>query len=117
MSVSVKDRWVNPHEQVLNVPITCFIYWPSKPMYHVVNRYLAFITASMVVLGEKLGGEPVDHSVGLWVVSEALFLGNSRVHPTLLMACERLPRTCTVRTKRMWTGVEMYVLCVSGFPL
>jgi hypothetical protein len=71
----------------------------------------------MVILGEKLGGEPTDHSAGLWVVSEALFLGSSRVHPMLLMAYKRLPRTCTVRMKRMWTGIEMYMLCVSGFPL
>jgi hypothetical protein len=47
----------------------------------------------MAVLGEKLGGGPADHSAGLAVVSEALFLGSSRVRPTLMMAYERLPRT------------------------
>jgi hypothetical protein len=40
----------------------------------------------MVVLGGKLGGGPVDHSAGLGVVSGALFLGSSKVRPTLLMA-------------------------------
>jgi hypothetical protein len=44
-------------------------------MYHVVNRCLAFITTSMIVLGEKLGNGPADHSTGLGVVSGALFLG------------------------------------------
>jgi hypothetical protein len=39
-----------------------------------VNRCLAFITTSMAVLGEKLGGGPVDHSAVLGVVSGALFL-------------------------------------------
>jgi hypothetical protein len=52
-----------------------------------INRCLAFITASMVVLGEKQGGEPTDHLVGLGVVSGALFLRSSRVCPTLMMAC------------------------------
>jgi hypothetical protein len=42
------------------------------------------------VLEEKLGGRPVDHLAGLGVVSGVLFLGSSRVRPTLLMAYERL---------------------------
>jgi hypothetical protein len=75
----------------------------------------------MAVLEEKLGGGPADHSAGLGVVSEALFLRSSRVCPTLLVACERLSRTGTARRKRMpdvrvlaW---EAYMLCWSGFPL
>jgi hypothetical protein len=75
----------------------------------------------MAVLGEKLGGRPADHSAGLGVVSGALFLGSSRVRPTLLVACERLPRTGTARRKRT-PGVrglawEPYVSCWLGFPL
>jgi hypothetical protein len=65
----------------------------------VVNIFLAFITASMVVLGEKLGDEPADHSAGLGVVSGAFFLRSSRVRPMLLIACKRLPRTWTARMK------------------
>jgi hypothetical protein len=53
----------------------------------------------MVVLEEKLGGRPVDHLAGLGVVSGVLFLGSSRVRPTLLMAYERLPRMGTARSK------------------
>jgi hypothetical protein len=75
----------------------------------------------MAVLGEKLGGGPVDHSVGLGVVSGALFLRSSRVHPMLLVACERLPRTGTARRKctsdvcgLAW---EVYMSYWSGFPL
>jgi hypothetical protein len=75
----------------------------------------------MAVLGEKLGGGPADHSVGLRVVSGALFLGSGRVHPTLLMAYERLSRMWTTRKKRMryvrGLAWEAYVSCVSGFPL
>jgi hypothetical protein len=65
-----------------------------------VNKCLSFITASMTVLGKKLGGGPADHSAGLKVVSGALFLRSSRVRPTLIMAYERLPRTGTAHRKR-----------------
>jgi hypothetical protein len=54
----------------------------------------------MAVLGEKLGGGPMDHSAGTGIMTGALFLGSSRVHPTLLMACERLPRMWTTYKKR-----------------
>jgi hypothetical protein len=69
----------------------------------------------MVILEEKLGDGPMDHSAGLGVVSGALFLMSSRVRPTLLMACERLPRTWTTCRKRM-TDIhgqewEAYVSC------
>jgi hypothetical protein len=75
----------------------------------------------MTVLGEKLSGGPTDHSAELGVVSRALFLGSNRVYSTLLMACERLPRTWIARRKRTW-GVygltwKAYMTCVSGFPL
>jgi hypothetical protein len=75
----------------------------------------------MAVLGEKLGGRPMNHSVGLGVVSGALFLGSSRVRPTVLVACERLPCTGTARRKHM-SGIrglawKAYVACWSGFPL
>jgi hypothetical protein len=82
---------------------------------------LAFNTASLAVLGEKLRGGPTDHSAGLGVVLGALFLGSSRVRPTLLVAYERLPRTGTAGRKRT-PGVrglawEAYVSCWSGLSL
>jgi hypothetical protein len=76
----------------------------------------------MVVLGEKLGGRPVDQSVGvLGIVSGALFLRSSRVCPTLLMASKRFPHMWTDHRKRT-CGVrglerEAYMSCVSDFPL
>jgi hypothetical protein len=75
----------------------------------------------MVVLGEKLGGGPMDRSADvLRIMSGALFLRSSRIHLTLLGQCERLPHKGTVRRKRM-CGVrglawKAYVSCVSGFP-
>jgi hypothetical protein len=91
-------------------------------MYLVVNRCLAIITASMVVLGEKLGGRPADQSAGmLGIMSGALFLRSTRVHPTLLMASERLSRTWTAHRK-CTCGIrglarEAYMSYISGFPL
>jgi hypothetical protein len=75
----------------------------------------------MAVLGEKLDGKPADHSAGLGVMSGVLFLRSSRVRPTLMMTCERLPRTWTTSRKHTY-GIrglarEVYVSCVSGFPL
>jgi hypothetical protein len=75
----------------------------------------------MVMLGEKQSGGPANHSVGLGVVSGAIFLWSSRVRPTLLVPCERLPRTGTARRKRT-PGVcgltwEAYVSCCLDFPL
>jgi hypothetical protein len=54
----------------------------------------------MAVVGEKLGGGSVDHSTELGVVLGALFLGSSRVRPTLLMAYERLSRMGTAHRNR-----------------
>jgi hypothetical protein len=63
----------------------------------------------------------VDHSAGPGAMSGPLFLGSSRVHPMLLMACERLPRMWTV-CRKCTRGVralawQAYMSCVSGFPL
>jgi hypothetical protein len=69
----------------------------------------------MAMLGEKLGGGPVDHSVGLGVVSGELFLKSIRVHPTLTMAYGRLPCTRTACRKRTpdihGLAWEAYALC------
>jgi hypothetical protein len=51
----------------------------------------------------------------------AFFLGSSRVRSTLLMACERLPRSSTAHMKRTLglreIAWEAYVSCWSDFPL
>jgi hypothetical protein len=66
-----------------------------------VNRALAFMTASMSIRGDKLGGGHVARPAGvLGIVSEALFLRRSKARPTLLGQSKRLPRTGTVRKKR-----------------
>jgi hypothetical protein len=75
----------------------------------------------MVILGEKLGGRPMDQSARvLGIMSGALFLRSNRVRPTLVMVSERLSHMRTARRKRT-CGVrglawEAYVSCVSDFP-
>jgi hypothetical protein len=56
-----------------------------------INRYLPFITASMDVRGEKLGGGPANRPVDvLGIMTGALFLSSSRVRSTLLVQHEKL---------------------------
>jgi hypothetical protein len=75
----------------------------------------------MTVRGDKLGARPTDRSADvLRIVSGALFLRSSRVHPTLLGHYKMLPRMGTARRKRI-SGIrglvrKAYVSCVSGYP-
>jgi hypothetical protein len=56
--VSFKDRGVGTHDQVLNVPITCRRYGFGK-ISSLLSMDGGFTpTASMAVLGEKLGTDP-----------------------------------------------------------
>jgi hypothetical protein len=56
--VSVKDRWVGPREQILNIPITCWWYRPSKPSSLTLIDGGFTPIASMAGSGEKLGMDP-----------------------------------------------------------
>jgi hypothetical protein len=56
--MSIKDRWVGSHEQVLNVLIACWWHGPSKPSSLSSIKPWLKPTASLVGLGEKLGMDP-----------------------------------------------------------
>jgi hypothetical protein len=56
--VLVKDRWVVPREQVLNVPIACRRYGPIKHNSRLSTEACLFPNASLAVMGEKLGTDP-----------------------------------------------------------
>jgi hypothetical protein len=58
--MSIKDRWVGPREQVLNVLIACWWHDPSKPRSSSSTEAWRKITVSLVGLGEKLG-------IDLWI--------------------------------------------------
>jgi hypothetical protein len=50
----IKDQWVGPREQVLNVLITCWCYGPGKPSNWLSTEAYLFPTASLAVVREKL---------------------------------------------------------------
>jgi hypothetical protein len=58
LPVLVKDRWVGPREQVLNVSIACWWLWPSKPSSLSSTETWLKPTALLVGSGEKLGMDP-----------------------------------------------------------
>jgi hypothetical protein len=56
LPMSIKDQWVGFCKQVLNVPIACWWYGPSKPTsLPSTYAWLCPPTASLVGSGEKLG--------------------------------------------------------------
>jgi hypothetical protein len=76
--VSVKDRWVEPHEQVLNVPNACWWYGPSKPSSVQSSDARLYPHCFIGWLGRETGYGPVGRSAGvLWIVSGAPFLRSS----------------------------------------
>jgi hypothetical protein len=56
--MSVKDRWVDPRKQVLNIPIACRCYGPGKPSSLTSIEGGFTPTGSMAGSGEKLGTDP-----------------------------------------------------------
>jgi hypothetical protein len=88
--MSVKDRCVGPHEQVLNILIVCWRYGPSKPMYLVVNASLALHYLLHWLVGERNGAGPAEYSVELGVVSGALVSQERRICPTQLMTMQKV---------------------------
>jgi hypothetical protein len=77
-SVSVKDRWVSPCEQVLNVPIACRRYGSTKPSSRPLTDDWLCPHYFNGCLRRETGYGPTDRSVSvLWIVSGALFLGSS----------------------------------------
>jgi hypothetical protein len=76
--MSVKDRWVGPRKQVLNVLIACQRYQPCKPCSLPSTEGGFTPTTSMSIFGRETGYELMDRSaVVLWIGSGALFLGSS----------------------------------------
>jgi hypothetical protein len=57
-SVSVKNWWVGPREQVLNVPIACQRYGLSKPSSQLSIEAWLFPMISLAIVEEKLGTDP-----------------------------------------------------------
>jgi hypothetical protein len=92
--VSVKNQWVGPHEQVLNIPIAWWWYGSSKPSSLSLTEAWLKSTASLVGLGEKLGTNPwIGQSAWCELYQEPFFskaVGSVQV-------CQRLVKGCHVR--------------------
>jgi hypothetical protein len=79
-----------PCEQVLNVPIVCWRYGPSKSSSLSLIEAWLKPTTSLVSLREKLGTDPqIDRSVCWGLCREPLF-GSSEIYLSLSVTHERL---------------------------
>jgi hypothetical protein len=93
--VSVKDRWVGPREQVLNVPIACRRYGPDKPSSMSSIEGVFTPTTSIAILGEKLGTDlQIGQSVCYGLCRESFFSGAV----TLSIAVVDFAKGCYVLT-------------------
>jgi hypothetical protein len=73
---SFKNRWVDPREQVLNVPIACRRFGPISPVAGCQQKVCFAPTASMAILGEKLGRNPwIGQPVCYGLCREIFFSG------------------------------------------
>jgi hypothetical protein len=118
--MSVKDRWVDPCEQVLNVLIACWWYVPSKSSNMPSTDAWLKRIISMAVLGEKLSRVPRATQPGWEVESGVLFLG--AVHPSNPVddswkVAIRGPREIRMVEGHTRTEREKRVTCWLGFPL
>jgi hypothetical protein len=74
--VSIKDQWVGIREQVLNVPTACRRYGTGKPSSWLSIEAYLFPTASLAVMGEKLGMDSrTDQPVCCGLGQEPFFSG------------------------------------------
>jgi hypothetical protein len=92
--MSVKEWWVGPREQVLNVPIACWWYELGNPNSRLLIDAWLCPHCFIGWLGREAGYGPTDWSAGaLWIVSGTLFLRSSG-HVQL---CWRLVKGCHVQ--------------------
>jgi Cft2 family RNA processing exonuclease len=119
MSVSVKDRWVGPLEQVLNVHIVYQWYVSGKPSS--MSAIDVCLSSLLHWLAQERNWVRTYGSVSRCAVDYvgSPFSEEQWLCPTLSMTRERLPRTGTARRKRMSSvhGLEWkaYVSCWLGF--
>jgi hypothetical protein len=113
--VSIKDRWVGPHEQMLNVPMT---YWYMRPVslvaYHRQKLGLSLLL-HWLWGGKKLGGtrrsvsRRAEDVVGNPYFSRAV--GSVQIYRRLAKCEIRMVEGHT------WTERGKQVACWSSFPL
>jgi hypothetical protein len=119
--VSVKDRWVGPHEQVLNVPIECRWYGSDKPSSLLSTDVWLSSLLYWLAWERNWVHRPMDQLTDvLWIVSEAIFLRSSnfiQLYQWLVKGCHiRGPPVESVR--RAYMDWHRKCTCVVGqvFP-
>jgi hypothetical protein len=118
--VSVKDRWVSPHEQVLNIPIACRWYRLGKPTRRPSTQCWICPYCFIGWPERETGYRLMDQSVGvLCIVSGTLFLRSSGTAQLCGRLRERL--LCVAHEIRMvWDHTQtergICVACWSDFP-
>jgi hypothetical protein len=119
--MSVKDRWVGPREQVLNIPITCWCYGPSKPSS--LPSIVVWLSLLLLWLwvGGKLGGDPQIGQLACWgCTQEPCFSGAVTISNYVsYLRNVAIRGLCEIRMVRdhMRTERGKSVACWSGFPL
>jgi hypothetical protein len=103
LPVSIKDWWVGPREQVLNVPITCQWYGPGKSSSRPSTENWLCPHCFNSYTGRETGYEPADQLAGvLFIMSGAPFLESSGPAQLCWWLCERL--LCVDRVRYIWSG-------------
>jgi hypothetical protein len=114
--VSIKDRWVAPHEQVLNVLIVCRWYGPGKPSSLLSTN--VWLSPLLHWLARERNWVRTHGSVSWRVVDfiRSSFLGSS----DYVQLCQWLMGDCHVRGPPVGSvrqAYEAYVSCWSGFSM
>jgi hypothetical protein len=109
----IKDCSVGPHEQVLNVLITCRWYRPGKPSSWSSSRAWLTPPASLAGSGEKLGTDPrIGQPACCGLCWEPFFLGaveSVQIYRRLAKGCHiwGLPTGSVRRAYVDWRGKRM----------
>jgi hypothetical protein len=119
--MSVMDWWVSLREQVLNIPIACRCYGPSKPSSLMSIEGGFTPTALMASSWEKLGTDPrIGQPSYYGLCWEPFFSGAvalSIVVNDFTKGCYALPHEIHMDSNHTRTEHGMCVTCWSGFPL
>jgi hypothetical protein len=107
MPVSIKDRWVGPHEQVLNVSIACWWYGLSKPSYLSLIEAWFKPTASLVGVREKLDTDPWIGQPTCWRLCREPFFSGA---VGSVQTCWWLAKGCYVLTAWDTYGMGPYAI-------
>jgi hypothetical protein len=109
--VSIKDWWVGPHKQVLNVLILYQRYGPSKSSSWLSTKVYLFSTASLATMGEKLGIDPRTSQPMYYRLGQEPFFSGA---VDLFKSIDDYMKGCYVLTEWDMYGLDPYADWVWG---